>query len=299
MGFKTLIIRNSEKLNLYLDNIIVQTNGGELRFLISDLKCLIIDNNKINLSVQLINKLTENNVSLIICNLSHLPTTTILPLSSHYSASGNINKQIAWNIDIKQKIHKKIVQAKIQSQINILIKNNRSKDIINRLHGFKNEVLDGDVGNREGLAAKMYFKELFGKDFIRFEDDIINAGLNYGYAIFRSLISSIVISKGLLTNIGLFHKGSSNNFNLCDDIIEVYRPIVDDYVFNNLINKELLTKDDKDGLVRLLDRKILMNNQLFLINNTIEMYLESIIKCFNENDDSYFVSPSLEKMIDL
>ena len=83
-------------------------------------------------------------------------------------------------------------------------------------------VLENDKSNREGLAAKVYFHELFGLDFRRFDDDIINAGLNYGYAILRSQISKTVIAKGLNPCLGIFHKGYDNPFNLSDDIIEVY-----------------------------------------------------------------------------
>lgn len=299
MGFRTLYIRESDKLRLYLDNIVVETNKGELTFLISDLKFLIIDNYKTTLSTQLINKLTENNVSVVLCNMSHLPGTIMLATNGNYASSGILARQMEWDECMKEKIHRLIVMAKIQSQIDILKRNNLSLSVIERLSQFKNEVQDADRTNREGLAAKMYFREMFGNDFQRFEDDIINAGLNYGYAVFRSLISTIIVSKGLLPNIGIFHIGKTNSFNLADDIIEIYRPIVDDFVFNNLINKELLLKEDRESLIALVDKKIQYEGKMHLINNTIEMYIESIIRCFDENDTDYFSPPSLSKIYDL
>ena len=89
----------------------------------------------------------------------------------------------------------------------------------------------------------MYFRELFGDDFIRFDEDVINAGLNYGYSIFRSLISSIIVAKGYLHNLGIFHRGKQNMFNLSDDVIEVFRPIVDHYVYNNMMEDILFNKN--------------------------------------------------------
>lgn len=299
MGYRTLFIRESEKLNLYLDNIVVHTKEGELRFLLSDLKILVIDNYKLTLSVQLINKLNENNVSIIICDMSHMPHCQLLPLNGYYASSGTMQKQLEWDEQTKLLVHKEIVKGKIQSQIDILFKNNKNESVISRIKEFKEEVEPGDVTNREGLAAKMYFRELFGVDFIRFDEDVINAGMNYGYAVLRSLISSMIVSKGLLPNIGIFHKGKTNSFNLSDDIIEVYRPLVDDWVYNNLMNKELLGKEDRINLVGLVDRKILMNNQLFTINHTVEMYIESIIKCFDNKNINNIMIPSLKEIHDL
>ncbi|MBQ6493402.1 MAG: type II CRISPR-associated endonuclease Cas1 [Erysipelotrichaceae bacterium] len=299
MGYRTLYIRDSEKLKLYLDNVVVETDKGELQFLISDLKFLIIDNYKTTLSTRLINELTKSNVSVVVCDMTHMPQNQIIPLNGYYASSGMMHKQISWDDNMKKLIHRLIVMAKVQSQIEILKRNGKSIQVIEKLISYKNEVMPGDVTNREGLSAKMYFRELFGPNFNRFDDDIINAGLNYGYAVFRSLITSTVVSKGLLPNFGLFHHNQSNFFNLSDDLIEVYRPLVDNWVFNNLINKELLEKNDREALIRLTDVKIRMNGQLFLINNTIEMYLESIIRCFDQNDISLFCSPELSEIHDL
>lgn len=294
MGYKTLYIRDSESVRLYLDNIIVKTKTGEIRFLISDLKSLIIDNYKICLSTQLINKLTQNNVALIICDLSHNPFTQLIPLNGNYASSGIIKKQITWNDDLKQIVHQKIIIAKINAQLQILKINDIDKKTQAMMTDYLNEVQIGDATNREGLAAKVYFKALFGKNFIRFADDIINAGLNYGYAVFRSQIRAILVSKGLLLNLGIFHCGENNEGNLSDDIIEVFRPLVDNYVFNNMLNCEIFTSNHKENIIKLTNLKISYNKQLHTINNCIEMYIESIMKCFEYNDSTFFIAPSLE-----
>ena len=53
--------------------------------------------------------------------------------------------------------------------------NNKDFDVEKKLYEFVDSVEIGDKTNREGLAAKMYFKELFGHDFVRFEEDVVNA----------------------------------------------------------------------------------------------------------------------------
>jgi len=164
--------------------------------------------------------------------------------------------------------------------------NQKSFDVVKKLYEFSNSIVPGDKTNREGLAAKMYFRELFGPDFIRFEEDIINAGLNYGYAILRSLITSIIVAKGYLANLGIFHKGKQNMFNLSDDIIEVFRPIVDDYVYNEMMEDILFKQHHREALIQLVNKKIVIDERKQTVSNAINLYLDSIFKYLDEDTDT-------------
>lgn len=287
MSHRIIYIEKCEYLKLYLDNLKVEFKDNELLLPVSDIQILVIDNYKSSLSVPLINKLTENNVCTIICGIDHLPRSYILPMNGHFAQSGNINKQIQWNENYKKCMHQKIVKAKIYNQIEILKKNNKSFDVIQKLFQFIEEVELGDITNREGLAAKMYFREMFGDNFIRFDEDVINAGLNYGYSIFRSLISSIIVAKGYLPNLGIFHKGKQNMFNLSDDIIEVFRPIVDNYVYNNMMDDILFKQERREELIQLTNKKIKIDNRKQTIPNAIHIYLENIFKELETGDHMY------------
>lgn len=292
MGYKVLFIRQSEHLRLYLDNIKIKGEIDDLSFPISDLQMLIIDNYKLTLSAQLINKLTENNVSVILCGLNHMPASIILAANGYHAQSGQIMKQIKWTSDIKRRLQKEIIKGKIFNQIEILVKNTTEYDSISLLKTYYGQVRNGDESNREGLASKIYFKALFGDNFKRFEEDVVNSALNYGYAIFRSLITTLLVSKGLLPNIGIFHKGKTNHTNFSDDLIEVFRPLVDDYVFNSFIDFiPEFTQEHRESLVKLSTEKVLFNGKWHTIHNSILMMIDSILKCIEENDESYFVSP--------
>ena len=281
-------------MKLYLDNIKIIYNDNDILLPISDIQILVIDNYKSSLSIPLINKLTENNVCTVVCGIDHIPKSYIFPMNGHFSQSGNINKQIEWDNNRKQIMHQKIVRAKIHNQVEILKLNNKSQDVINKLYQFENEVQIDDVTNREGLAAKMYFRELFGDDFIRFDEDVINAGLNYGYSIFRSLISSIIVAKGYLPNLGIFHRGKQNMFNLSDDVIEVFRPIVDHYVYNNMMEDILFKQEHREALIQLTAKKIEIDGRKQTVNNAIYVYLESILKELETSRDVYlFPKPIL------
>lgn len=290
MSHRVIYIEKCEYLKLYLDNIKVEYHDNELLLPISDIQILVIDNYRSSLSVPLINKLTENNVCTILCGVDHLPNSYILPMNGHFAQSGNINKQINWDEDKKKRIHQKIVKAKIYNQIEILKTNDKSMEVISKLYQFMEEVALDDITNREGLAAKMYFRELFGDNFIRFDEDVINAGLNYGYSIFRALISSILVAKGYLPNLGIFHKGKQNMFNLSDDIIEVFRPIVDHYVYNNMTDDILFKQEHRDQLIQLTLKKIEIDHRKQTIANAIYIYIENILKEL-ETDENAFIFP--------
>ena len=278
MSYRVIYVEKCEYLRLYLDNLKVEVNNDSILLPISDIQILVIDNYQSHLSVPLINKLTENNVCTILCGVDHLPKSYILPMNGHFSSSGNIFKQIHWNEKRKATLHAMIVKYKILNQIEILKMNQRNFDVIKKLYEFANSIVLDDKTNREGLAAKMYFRELFGQDFIRFDEDVINAGLNYGYAIFRSLITSIVVAKGYLANIGIFHKGKQNMFNLSDDIIEVFRPIVDHYVYNEMKEDILFKQEHREALIQLANKKIEIDDRKQTIANAISFYLDSIFK---------------------
>ena len=284
MGHRVIYVEKCEHLKLYLDNLKVEINGNDILFPISDIQILVIDNYKSNMIVPLINKLTENNVCTVLCGIDHLPKSYLLPMNGHFSSSGNIEKQIHWENEKKDYIHQEIVRCKILNQIEILKQNEKSFEVIKKLYNFTDDLLPGDITNREGLAAKMYFRELYGDNFIRFDEDVINAGLNYGYSIFRSLITSIIVAKGYLPNLGIFHKGKQNMFNLSDDIIEVFRPIVDNYVYTEMREDLFFKKEHKEALIQLTNKRVVIDDRKQTVANAINVMLDSIFRYFDDVD---------------
>ncbi len=285
MGHRVIYVEKCEYLHLYLDNLKVEIKGNDILFPIADIQILVIDNYKSNMSVPLINKLTEHNVCTILCGVDHLPKSYILPMNGHFSASGNIEKQIAWKPERKGELHAQIVKHKILNQIEILKQNAKSSDVTKKLYEFSDSVSFDDKTNRKGLAAKMYFRELFGDDFIRFDEDVINAGLNYGYSIFRSLITSIIVAKGYLPNLGIFHKGKQNMFNLSDDVIEVFRPIVDHYVYTNMREDLFFKQQHKENLIQLTNKRVMIDERKQTISNAINVYLDSIFHFLDHTEE--------------
>lgn len=284
MGWRVVYIEESQRLSLYLDNLKVHLNEDqEILIPLKDINSLICDNYKMTMTVQLLNQCAENNINVVICGIDHQPKMMMIPHSAHHTMSLVLRKQINWDDAKKQLLHQQIIQCKILNQVRVLKLKLIDDSRLVRIESFISEVEPGDPGNREGLAAKMYFNLMFGSDFIRFENDPVNAGLNYGYAILRSQISKIIYSKGLNASIGIFHKGPSNMFNLSDDIIEPFRPIIDSYVYDHLRLANEFNATHRKDLIRLTTEKISINNQSHTIFNAMNIMIESIIKYFDDD----------------
>ncbi|PPE05667.1 type II CRISPR-associated endonuclease Cas1 [Mesoplasma corruscae] len=277
MSWKTLIIRDSDKLSLFLDNIVISQKGISTKFLISDINSIIIEDYKTLLTTKIISKLVENNVMIIICNESNEPSVLMQSIKGHYIQQKRIRDQINWNYLDKRVLWTLIVKQKIENQIDILKINRKNQSKIIKLYEYIQQIQEGDLTNREGHAAKVYFNELFGRDFNREQNSLINSALNYGYTILRAAFSRSIVAKGLHPSISLFHSNRYDYFALSDDLMEPFRPIIDDYVYNNHIKWDYFGKNQKMELINILNSQVLFDNKMLYVHNAINVYIEKII----------------------
>ena len=159
----------------------------------------------------------------------------------------------------------------------------KNESVINTLKEYQNSVYNDDQTNREGASARIYFKALFGDDFTRDEDCVINFALNYGYKILASYISKCIVSRGLVTQLGIHHIGESNAFNLTYDFIEPLRVIVDVWVYLNI--KDKFKSVHKSELIGILQCKVFVEDKCFRLCDAIEDIVDSYIGFLNENNN--------------
>ena len=197
-----------------------------------------------------------------------------------------INEQVNW-IDIKKdEIWSKIVIQKIKNQRNLLKFLEKSENTVSKLEMYEKNISEEkkDTEYQEAIAARVYFQELFGKKFKRFNNDGINSALNYGYALLRSLISSKIVAKGFHPSLGIHHKSQFNNYNFADDIIEIFRPMVDYIVYFNQKEKVELSKELRQSLLLILIQKVYWKNKKYELSQVIDYFLDNIRNYFiNEN----------------
>lgn len=278
MAFRTVLIEKARRINLDLNSIVVNYENDDYIMNLDEINVIIIDDPMCLVSLKLISKLCEKKISVIFTDYSHNPIGTLIPFQGNTRSSKKVKQQIEWGNKEIMYLWTEIVKSKINNQINTLIKvGNKEKASI--LKRYIKEIDENDKTNREGLASRTYFKELFSSSFKRFAEDIINYCLNFTYQIIRSKISQEIIALGYITEIGINHKSEYNYFNLSDDFIEPYRPIVDYYVYQILENnvEEYLTPELKRKLVNILNQEIKLDSKKIKIGISIQFYVQNMI----------------------
>ena len=135
-----------------------------------------------------------------------------------------------------------------------------------------------DPSNREGHSARIYFNTLFGKDFNRELDNDINASLDYGYTLLLSMFAREVVLSGCMTQFGLKHANQFNQFNLASDIMEPFRPIIDQIVYENRNHRFVKIKRE---LFTIFSDTFQYNNMEMYLTNIVSDYTKKVIKALN------------------
>lgn len=198
---------------------------------IEDLGVVVLENQQITISHGCIAALVQNNVALISCDTSHMPTGLILPLDGGNTQAERFRYQIEASVPLKKQLWQQTIQQKIYNQARVL--EMIGIDAMNMLRWSKS-VRSGDPDNYEGRAAAYYWQNIF-RQYIEFNrhraGEPPNNLLNYGYAILRAIVARSLVSSGLLPTLGIFHRNKYNAYCLADDIMEPYRPFVDLIVY--------------------------------------------------------------------
>lgn len=198
---------------------------------IEDIGVVVLDNKQITVTQGLMEALLDNNCAVITCDKSHLPVGLMLPLSGNTIQNERFRHQLDASLPLKKQLWQQTVQQKIHNQAAVL-HSCRNVPIAN-MTKWENDVRSGDPDNLEGRAAVFYWKNLFPdvEGFTREREGVTpNNMLNYGYAILRAVIARALVSSGLLPTLGIHHHNRYNAYCLADDIMEPYRPFVDELV---------------------------------------------------------------------
>ena len=198
MSFRTVVITSQSKISYKNRFLVVKQDNDEKYIHLSEIDTIIVDSISVSISAYLLKEIADAKINMIFCDEKHNPFGELSPYYSRHNSSKKIKEQIKWTNKYKDDLWMKIVKNKILNQS--LMLNKIKNDKYDLLNSYIEEVVSGDKTNREGHAAKVYFNALFGKDFVRNNNDNINAALNYGYAILLSTINKEVIASGYLTS---------------------------------------------------------------------------------------------------
>ena len=279
---RTLVFSNPMSLSLKNCQLVLAFKDdpdNKMTIPIEDIGVVIIENQQVSITVPLMNALIEGNVQVVVCNDRGMPSAMLQSFESNNLQGENLRNQINAGEVLKKQLWKQIVEAKIRNQAALLNKVGQEGDILKQYY---RNVKSGDSDNREGIAARVYFSELFGESFIRDRTlPGINALLNYGYTILRAATARALVSSGLLPAIGIFHHNRSNAFPLADDIMEPYRPYVDEIVYAlSMQGKMELTKDVKADLIQVLYADTQFSKFIRPLSVGLTFTSSSLSKCF-------------------
>ena len=198
---------------------------------IENVGVVILESLQIVVTTSALQLLSENNIAVIVCDSSHMPMSQLVPFSSNCISSKTTEAQLMASEATNHRLWKMVVRQKIRNQKRLMERLN--KNGTRRLDTLANEVKNGDPSNCEGQAARIYFAEVGGEGFVRDRyGGWPNAPLNYGYAILRAAMARAIVGAGLLCIRGIHHHNQFNSFALADDLMEPYRPFVDQYIFD-------------------------------------------------------------------
>ncbi|HEY3327846.1 MAG TPA: type II CRISPR-associated endonuclease Cas1 [Novimethylophilus sp.] len=266
-----------------------------------DIAVILLNHREITLTHPVLSACGEYGISLFATGDTHHPSGVFLPYLPHSRATRWLRLQLDFPRPVAKQTWAAIVRRKIANQAECLRLTER--DGADRLESYETRVRSGDTGNLEGQAAAFYFPQLFGKGFRRDHARFINAALDYGYAVLRGAIARGLVAHGLLPALGIFHASEQNAFNLADDLIEPFRPLVDLCVANITpspdapqevaLGHDELQPKDKVTLVNLLNVDVAMPRGQMSVLSAIEQAVESLARIYDGGNAALLELPIL------
>lgn len=252
---------------------------------IEDIGIVVLDNKQITITSGVLEALLENNCSVITCDSKSMPTGLMLPLYGNTTQNERFREQLNSSLPLKKQLWQQTIQSKINNQASVL--KDCKEEEVKCMRVWAVDVRSGDPDNLEARAAAYYWKSLFGDidGFTREREGIPpNNLLNYGYAILRAVVARGLVTSGLLPTLGIHHHNRYNAYCLADDIMEPYRPYVDELVFQ-LVQKygknSELTKEIKACLLTIPTLDVIIGRKRSPLMVAVGQTTASLFKCFS------------------
>lgn len=295
---KTLYFGNPTYLSLRSEQLVIklpEVEKGDLpdsfkqeatrTIPIEDIGVIVLDHKQITLTQGVIEKLLENNCALITCGNNRMPVGLMLPLCGNTTQNERFRSQLNISLPLQKQLWQQTVQYKIRNQASVL--GGMRGTIVKNMQAWVKEVKSGDPDNLEARAAAYYWRNLFPEipDFTRNRGGCPpNNLLNYGYAILRAVVARSLVISGLLPTLGIHHHNRYNAYCLADDIMEPYRPYVDELVVKIVdsgVDCSELTKEIKSQLLTIPVIDVVINGERSPLMIAVGQTTASLYKCFS------------------
>lgn len=256
---------------------------------IEDIGVVVLDNKQITVTQGLLEALLENNCAVVTCDSHRMPVGLMLPLCGNTLQSERFQEQISASLPLRKQLWQQTVRAKINNQARVLTVCSQVESRCMRK--WSDDVRSGDADNQEARAAAYYWKHLFSNipeldDFSRNRDgNPPNNLLNYGYAILRAVVARALVCSGLLPTFGIHHHNKYNAYCLADDVMEPYRPYVDELIYGLVVKYGVetleLTKEIKATLLTIPTIDVVIGGKRSPLMVGVSQTTASLYKCFS------------------
>ncbi len=281
MPFRNVIIESPAHISLKNKQLIIKTDS-EHSLAVEDISALLVENRASTVTAAALSYLGQSGCAVFICDEKHMPCAVLEPFSQHSRALAVLRQQLEASEPLKKRLWQRLVTAKISNQARCLKLCGKSADA-EILFRMAENVKSGDPDNIEALAAQKYFPALFDAEFSRGSECVANAALNYGYAIIRGSVARHLSVYGFVPALGLHHKSTLNAFNLADDIMEPFRPVIDILVHSIITqDDEELTPELKRLMFNSLNHDILSGGSHHSVSYAVERLVHSLSRSLAE-----------------
>lgn len=251
---------------------------------IEDIGVVLLDNTRITITSGALEALLKNNCAVITCDSKSMPIGMMLPLIGNTLQNERFRHQLEASLPLKKQLWQQTVKQKIANQAIVLQRNTNAE--CGCFTKWINEVRSGDPDNIEARAAAYYWKNLFPDipNFVRNREGTPpNNLLNYGYAVLRAIMARSLVGSGLLPTIGIHHHNRYNAYCLADDIMEPYRPYVDELVIHVMGKRKdlsIITKEIKTDLLSIPTLDVVAGGNRSPLMIAAQQTTASLYKCF-------------------
>ncbi len=273
MPKRTICIQSPCSIRTRHRSLLIETDTRTCEMPLEDIWVLVIESHLATISIAALSALADAGIGAVVCGKSHMPNGICLPLAGHYGHAGIVDAQLSMPKPLQKRIWQRIVATKIMNQASALSVLGFEKEA-DELRVLGSNVLSGDTSNREAVAAALYFKTLITEGTRR--DSTYTALLDYGYAVLRAGIAREVVAGGWLASHGIHHCSNVNAFNLVDDLIEPFRPVVDLIVFDSLKGSEELSTESKQALSEVFEYGMVLDGKTYTVQSAITRMVESL-----------------------
>ncbi len=281
MAFRNVIVQNPARISVKNSQLIIATDR-EHSLPVEDISALLIESRQSTITAAALSLLGQRGCAVFVCDEKHLPCAVLEPYCQHSRQLGIISSQLGTGEVLKKHLWQSIVTAKISNQAECLALCGQS-NASSGLKAMVASVRSGDSSNIEAAAAVRYFPALFGSGFTRSNENGINSALNYGYAILRGCMARYLAAYGFIPALGLHHRSELNSFNLADDMMEPFRPVVDLMVYSGVEASDELCPEVKRMLFNCLNLDILFGGQKHSVAYAMEQTVHSLQRSLIQN----------------